>query len=133
MPSFTRLIEGPEQSRRSKIFIGCTGIILGGLAALLGTVTHSGGIDGGTTGVTVALLTVLLGAMAFMLLAGMGGWASFGLGVLVTMALSSTYSQGDAIGGLNESLSQWWAYGSPAAILLGGLCAWLGYALVGRD
>lgn len=131
--SFTRLLEGPEQSRRSNIFIGITGIILGGLAALLGTVTHSGGIDGGTTGVLVALLTVLLGSAAFMLLAGAAGWASFGFGVLGTMALSSAYSDGDAIGAVNEYLSHWWLYGSPAAIILGGLLAWIGYSIVGRD
>lgn len=131
--SFTRLLEGPEQSRSSNIFIGITGIILGGLAALLGTVTHSGGIDGGTTGVLVALLTVLLGSVAFMLLAGAAGWASFGFGVLGTMALSSAYSDGDAIGAVNEYLSHWWLYGSPAAIILGGLLAWIGYSIVGRD
>lgn len=130
--SFTRLLEGPEQSRKSNIFIGITGLILGGLAALLGTVTHSGGIDGGTTGALVALLTILLGSAAFMLLAGVGGWASFGFGVLGTMALSSAYSDGDVIGAVNENLSQWWLYGSPATILLGALLAWIGYAIVGR-
>lgn len=133
MSAFTRLLEGPEQSRGSSIFVVVTAAILGGLAALLGTVTHSGGIEGGTTGIIVALVTIVAGSMAFMLLAGAGGWASFGLGVLGTLAVSSAYSRGDSIGALDEVMSQWWFYGSPAAIIVGGILAWIGYIIVGRD
>lgn len=129
--TFGRLVRGPEQSRRSEIVFAVAGLVLGALAAVLGTVTHSGGIDGGTTGIVVALLTVLLGSAAFTLLAGLTGWASFGLGFLVALALTSS-PEGDAIGALSQDLSRWWFYGSPAAILLGGLLAWLGFIIVDR-
>ncbi|WP_182173124.1 hypothetical protein [Flaviflexus equikiangi] len=131
--SLARFVHGPEQSRRSTTLIALAGLILGGLAALLGTVTHSGGIDGGLTGIIVALMTVGLGAAAFALLAGMMGWVGFSIGFLATLGLSSAYSEGDAIGALSENLSMWWFNGTPAALIIGGFIAWVGCTLVDRE
>ncbi|WP_182353656.1 hypothetical protein [Flaviflexus huanghaiensis] len=132
MSTFRELARGPEQSTHARRFIIFAGLLLGGFTALLGTVTHSGGIDGGTTGLIVALLSVLLGSMAFTLFAGIPGWLGFGLGHLVTLAATSVAVEGDSLGSLSPELSRWWFYGGPLAIILGGLLAWLSFVVMSR-
>ncbi|MGO1401040.1 MAG: hypothetical protein ACTHUY_01425 [Flaviflexus sp.] len=131
MSSFSRLAKGSGLTGKVLTFTVVAGVILGALAGLLGTVTHSGGIDGGATGITVALLAVLIGSAAFTLLGGVLGWAGFGIGVLAALTLSTAYSEGDMIGAMSEGLSQWWFYGSPAAVLLGLPLAWIGFMFTG--
>lgn len=132
MGTFRGLMRGPEQSRRSRRLIALAGLVLGGFAALLGTVTHSGGIDGGITGLVVALLSVTLGSAGFTLFAGAPGWLCFGAGFLATLVWTAMRPAGDAIGALSPELSSWWFYGGPVAIPAGGLLAWLGFAAVSR-
>lgn len=124
---------GPEMSKSARMGFYIAGVVLGGMSALLGTVTHSGGIDGGITGVVVALLTILAGSAAFLLLSGSTGWVCYGLGLLLTLLLSSMHSDGDGIGTINQHLTTWWSYGAPAALLLGVVVAWIGYFILGAD
>lgn len=133
MSSFKKLTTGPTLSRPLTLATALAGVVLGGLSALLGTVTHSGGIEGGGVGITVALMTVLAGATAFMLLGGLTGWVSYGLGLLLTLLLVSLFTEGDGVGTIYEGLTAWWSYGAPGVLLLGVLLAWIGYLLLGQD
>lgn len=133
MSSAKKLAAGPKLSRPVTLATALAGLVLGGISALLGTVTHSGGIEGGPVGITVALLTVLTGATAFMLLGGLTGWVSYGLGLLLTLLFVSLFTAGDGVGTIYEGNTAWWSYGAPAALLLGVLLAWIGYLLLGQD
>lgn len=95
-------------------------VIFGVLSVLLGTVTHTGGIDGGIAGLVLSLATLVLGAATFYLLGGYLGWAAFAATVIVSLVLLLQIASGGndlLITGTGASTA--WTIGGPASLFVG--------------
>ncbi|MDO5723013.1 MAG: hypothetical protein Q4P33_01240 [Flaviflexus sp.] len=127
-----RLLSGPHLTRPSRLVLLLSAIVTGVLTTLLGAVTHAGGIDGGTTGMTVALLTAIAGAAAYMLLGGLTAYLCY-VAAAMTIPLgllAGIIGRGDLVGDTgNRAL---WLWGTPACLLLGGACGLLTAAIMMR-
>ena len=78
--------EGASRERRENLTralpsstpgILATAVVAAAIAAALGTVTYSGGIDGGWGGIALGLGAAFLGATGFFLSGGVTAWAFF--------------------------------------------------------
>lgn len=126
------VLAGPRITRASRITLTLAGLVLGALTALLGAVTHAGGIDGGSTGLIVSLLTPAVGALTFVLLGGIGAWGSYAAGALaIHIALiAGVIGRGDLIGDINAQATTFWLYGMPAALIGGASLGLIASALM---
>lgn len=120
-----RSLSGPRLTRASSIVLHLAAIIIGALTSLLGAVTHAGGIDGGSTGLTVALLTAFAGSLAFFLLGGLTAYLCYaGAATIVPIALlAGLIGRGDMLGAAGQGYAPLWLWGTPAVLLVGGLVA----------
>lgn len=111
-------LRGPSQSTASFVTVCVVATIFGALAAGLGTVVHSGGIDGGPWGIVVALAAALAGAATFTLMGGIIGWLFFSLpAVLVVLWLLGT-TEFDIID-TGGAMTTWWQVGLPVMVVVG--------------
>lgn len=112
----------PSQTRTQTIVLTVIAVLIGCFATLLGAVTHTGGMDGGATGLVVSLLALGVGAAAFMTAGGLIPWLGYSFAVLGTFALIGTVAgDGDQIGTIYQDLSATWNWWVPPSVFIGGL------------
>lgn len=120
--------EGASRERRENLTralpsstpgILATAVVAAAIAAALGTVTYSGGIDGGWGGIALGLGAAFLGATGFFLSGGVTAWAFFAVPyILVSSWLTLQPPEGDQIGAVDANLNTAWLWGGPAAVIL---------------